>query len=317
MRRGINGGPVVMETSIAWPTKIRELQSAVIDSTRWNGFKFRDDDVVVATWSKGGTTLTQQIVTQLIFDGQPGVKIGEGGVSPWLDMTLFPLPAMLEQLEAQRHRRCIKTHLPLDGLVFSPRAKYLYVGRDARDVIWSLYNHQAGFTPFVIDAFNNRPDRVGPPLEPVNCSVRDYYLDWLATDTIQGFPFPSFWSHVQGWWEIRRLPNVLLLHFNNLKADLDSEIRRIAAFLGIDVDEATWPAILEHCGLDYMRKVASEDAGIKMVFKDGADTFFNKGTNGRWKDVLSEHEIARCDEVAGSRLTPDCAHWLRTGELPM
>jgi len=304
------------ETSIAWPTKTRELQSVGFDSTRWNGFRFRDDDVVVATWSKSGTTLTQQIVTQLIFNGQPGLTSGEAGISPWLDLSLFPLPAMLEQLEAQLHRRCVKTHLPLDALVFSPAAKYIYVGRDARDVLWSYYNHHAGYNPFLIDALNNVPNRVGPPLETVNCGVRDYYLHWLATDTVQGFPFPSFWDHVQGWWAIRQLPNVLFLHFNQLTADLSSEVRRVGDFLGIEIDEVSWPAILEHCSLNYMRKVASEEAGIKMVFKDGADTFFNKGTNGRWKDVLSAAEIARCDEVAAQRLTPDCAHWLRTGELP-
>ena len=39
---------------------------------------------------------------------------------------------------------------------------------------------------------------------------------------------------------------------------------------------------------------------------------FHKGVNGRWKDVLSPSEIARCDEVAARNLAPDCAHWLAT-----
>lgn len=302
--------------SFVWPTKTRELQSVGFDSTRWNDFRFRDDDVVVATWSKTGTTLMQQVVTQLIFAGRPGLTSGETGISPWLEMALLPLPAVLEQLEAQTHRRCVKTHLPLDALVYSPGARYLYVGRDARDVLWSFYNHHAGFNPLLIDALNNLPDRAGPALEAVNCYVRDYYLHWLAKDTLQGFPFPSFWDHVRGWWAIRSLPNILFLHFNQLTADLAGSIRRVAAFLDIDIDEATWHAILEHCSLDYMREVASQEPSIKMVFKEGADTFFNKGTNGRWKDVLSEEEISRCDTVAARRLAPDCAHWLKTGELP-
>ena len=49
------------------------------------------------------------------------------------------------------------------------------------------------------------------------------------------------------------------------------------------------------------------------TWKDGSATFFNRGTNGRWRDVLSPAEIARCDEVAARRLTADCAHWLKTG----
>jgi hypothetical protein len=43
---------------------------------------------------------------------------------------------------------------------------------------------------------------------------------------------------------------------------------------------------------------------------------FVSAANGRWKDVLSPTEIALADEAAGKYLTPDCAHWLMTGELP-
>ena len=46
-------------------------------------------------------------------------------------------------VEAQTHRRFLKTHLPVDALVFSEKAKYIYIGRDGRDVVWSLYNHHA------------------------------------------------------------------------------------------------------------------------------------------------------------------------------
>jgi len=53
---------------IAWPQKIRELQTAVLDSTRWNGFKYRENDVVVDTWAKSGTTWVMQIAAQLLWD---------------------------------------------------------------------------------------------------------------------------------------------------------------------------------------------------------------------------------------------------------
>jgi aryl sulfotransferase len=41
----------------------------LMDSTRWDGFEFRDGDIVIDTWAKSGTTWTQQIVSQLIFNG--------------------------------------------------------------------------------------------------------------------------------------------------------------------------------------------------------------------------------------------------------
>jgi aryl sulfotransferase len=58
-------------------------------------------------------------------------------------------------------------------------------------------------------------------------------------------------------------------------------------------------------------------APMKGVFwKGGATTFINKGTNGRWKDLLTAEDIEQYQAVVADRLTPDCAHWLETGEFP-
>lgn len=295
-----------------WPKKTREFQTALVDSTRWNGFRFREGDIVVATWGKSGTTWMEQIVSQLVLDARAGLLPGAGG---WVELRVVPLDQMRERLEAQTHRRYLKTHLPIDALVFSPIAKYIYVGRDARDIVWSAYNHHAGYTQTALDAFNNLPGRVGPPLARPDCDVREYYRRFLDTGDMPGFGLAPFWSHVQGWWDVRRLPNVLLVHFNNLKADMPQEIRRVASFLDIRIDEALRPAVIEHCSFDYMRNAAREDSVFDRLWQAGRDTFFHRGTNGRWKDVLSEEEIRRCDEIAGRRLSPDCARWLGTGEL--
>jgi aryl sulfotransferase len=296
-----------------WPKKTREVQTAIVDSTRWNGFKFRADDIVIDTFGKSGTTWMQQIVGQLVLDAPDGVSAA--GASPWLDMRIFPLDETLAMLEAQQHRRFIKTHLPVDALVFSPRAKYVYVGRDARDIVWSAYNHQAGFTLEALQAFNETPGRVGPRITHPPCDVRDYYLHFLEFDDFPGFEFGGLWPHTQGWWNIRHLPNVLLVHFNDLKADMEREIRRIARFLEIDVPKAKWPLILEHCSFEYMREASTKLEMLDRFFTGGGATFIHKGTNGRWKEVLSPAEIARCDEVAARYLTPDCAAWLRAGRL--
>lgn len=302
-----------MVAKIKRPKKIREIQTAIVDSTRWNGFRFRNDDIVIATFGKSGTTWMQQIVGQLVLGAPEGLT---AGVSPWLEFRIFPLDELTAQLKAQTHRRYIKTHLPVDALVFSPRAKYIYVGRDARDIVWSAYNHQARFTQDALDAFNGLPGRVGPPIMHPPCDVRDYYLHFLEFDDFPGFEFGGLWGHVQGWYDLRGLPNVLLVHFNDLKANMGREIRRIARFLDIDVDSKKWPLILERCSFEYMKKEAGKNELLDKFFTGGGSAFIHKGTNGRWKDVLSAREIARCDEVAARHLTPDCARWLKTGRLP-
>ena len=104
------------------PTKTRELHSHHFDSTIWNDFRFRDDDIVIATYGKSGTTWMQQMIAQMLFVGDPTLSVSE--MSPWLDLRVPPKQVKLPAVEAQTHRRFVKTHLPVDALVFSPKAKY-------------------------------------------------------------------------------------------------------------------------------------------------------------------------------------------------
>jgi aryl sulfotransferase len=62
---------------IAWPRKTRELRSHHFDSTIWNDFRFRTDDIILATYAKSGTTWVQQIVAQLLFSGAEDLEVAE------------------------------------------------------------------------------------------------------------------------------------------------------------------------------------------------------------------------------------------------
>jgi aryl sulfotransferase len=125
-----------------------------------------------------------------------------------------------------------------------------------------------------------------------------------------------FWENIRSWWAIRDLPNVMLLHFNELKADMPGTMRRIAAFLEIPIDEGKWRAMIEHCSFDYMKAHADKSAPLGGILWDGgAATFINKGTNGRWRDVLSSADIQAYESRAREELGPECAHWLATGEI--
>ena len=295
--------------SLSWPRKTREMHNHHFDSTIWNDFFFRDDDVVIATYAKSGTTWMQQIVGQLIFAGAEEVDVPT--LSPWLDLRVPPKEAKLEAVAAQSHRRFLKTHLPVDALVFSPRAKYIYIGRDGRDVVWSMYNHHAKANADWYAALNDTPGRVGPPIEPPPASILQYYHNWLDDD---GHPFWPFWENVASWWAARRLPNVLMVHFADLKADMEGQIRRIARFLDIEVTEDCWPAILEHCSFDYMKRNAAKSAPLGGSFWDGgAETFIHKGTNGRWRDILGPDDIRKYERLALDKLGAKAAAWLAGG----
>ena len=293
---------------VPWPQKTRDIHNHHMESTIWDRFVFRDDDVIVGTYGKSGTTWTQQIVGQLVFAGDPEVQISR--ISPWLDLRIMP-PDILELLEAQTHRRIVKTHLPVDALTFSPKAKYIYVGRDGRDVVWSLYNHHAGANQLWYDALNNTPGRVGPPIERPDPDIRRYFQTWLEQN---GAPFWAFWENVASWWAVRDLPNVKLVHFTDLKRDLPGEMRKIAAFLQCDIPEDRWPDIVEHCSFAWMKAHAENVSPLGgAIFEGGAQTFINKGTNGRWRDVLTSEDVAAYEARALAELGPECAAWLAEG----
>ena len=291
------------------PRKTREMHNHHFDSTAWNDFAFRDDDVIVATYGKSGTTWMQQIVGQLIFGGNEDVNLAE--MSPWLDLRIPPTPVKHGLLEAQSHRRFVKTHLPVDALVFSAKAKYIYIGRDGRDVVWSFYNHLATANDDFFEAINETPGRVGPALDRIDIDVVPFFRRWLAED---GYPMWPIWENVKSWWAIRDLPNVKLVHFNDLKRDLEGGMREIADFLEIALPEDRWPVVTEYCSFDYMKAHAEKSAPLGgIMWKGGAKDFINKGTNGRWRELLTADDLAAYEARAEAELGKDCARWLAHG----
>lgn len=296
---------------VVYPEKKREHWHHLFDSTIWNEFEFRDDDIFVVSYSKSGSTWVQQIVAQLIWNGTEGIVLSD--VSPWIDCRFPSKEERLEIIGSQTHRRFLKSHLPVDLLVISPKAKYIYIGRDGRDVLWSLFNHHCIMKEDAIQSIDSVPERTGPPLGEAPSSVIDYFRNWLSKD---GYPWWPYWEHIRSWWEIRKLPNVMLLHFSNLKCDMPGEIRRIADFLDIPIDETTWGAILAHCSFAYMK--AHVDQSVPFggdIFKGGGENFIHKGVNNRWRDVLSTADIDKYEEFAREELGAECARWLSTGEL--
>jgi aryl sulfotransferase len=301
------------------PPRPRVYQNHHLDSTRWDGFEYRPGDVIISTSYKAGTTWMQTIVANLIFwDREMPGAVTE--LSPWLDMRIRPLDDIKQGLADQQHRRFIKTHLPLDGLEYQEQVSYIVVGRDARDVFMSLYNHYKSHTVMLQTLLNETPGRVGPPIpwcpEDIHWLWRQWIqYGWFEWET-DGWPYWSHLHHCKTWWEWRHLPNVLFVHFNDLKADLEGEMRRIAEYLGIAVDEDAWPRVVDAATFATMKK--NPDAiipGMEAAFEGGAKSFLYKGTNQRWKGVLTEEELALYPKAVEKVLSPEAAAWLEQGRL--
>ena len=117
-------------------------------------------------------------------------------------------------------------------------------------------------------------------------------------------------EHVASFWERRGEPNLLFVHYDDMTADLEGEMRRVAAFLDIEIDEAKLPGMVERCTFAGMKARLTRSGPSNDRFVGGAASFLYKGTNGRWRDVMTDAELAAYEARVTEMLPPDAAAWL-------
>lgn len=296
---------------------VREVRNWYCDSRRWDGYQPRDGDVVIATPPKVGTTWTQQIVNLLIFKSAEPRSLS---MSPWIDARFRePIEMVLPVIEAQTHRRFLKSHLPFDGLPIYDEVKYIHVARGGRDACMSYHNHINGYRPSTLealDAVGLGDPTIGKAYPRSPSGTRDFFHHWMqrGEDSAKQLMSPGFFEIERSFWKERARPNLLLVHYNDLKADLRGEMGRIATFLDIEIPDALWPELVDATTMDSMKRDGETLLpGMDRGFEGGVKTFLNKGTNGRWQGELTEEDnadfLARLDE----ELTPGLIAWLENG----
>ena len=295
------------------PRKTRELHNHHFDSTIWNDFAFRDDDIVIVDLRQVGHDLDaadrRPAALRRARRTSTSRRCRRGSTCACRRRTV-----KLPLVEAQTHRRFLKTHLPVDALVFSPKAKYLYIGRDGRDVVWSMLQPPRQRERRLVRGAERhaRPRRPADRAAAGRQSRSTSATGWRATAIRSGRSGRTS----ARWWAIRDLPNVLLLHFDDAEArpaGRDPAHRRRSS--RSRSTRTRWPAILEHCSLR-LHEGATRPRACRWAARSGTaarETFIHKGVNGRWRDVLSAEDCAALRAVASRELGPECARWLAEG----
>ncbi len=299
------------------PTRTHVYQNHHVDSTRWDAITPRADDIVIATPSKAGTTWTQTIVGYLLFpDEQFPEPILQ--MSQWVEQALSPTDAMAKRVEAQTHRRFLKSHLALDGIPYRDDTKYIIVCRDGRDICMSLWNHVANYSDMFLGLVRDRGDKLGAPYPPAPDDINAFWRNWCTKGWFDwqndGWPHWSELHLIQSWWEYRHLPNIHLVHYANMLMDTPAAIRELAEYLEIAVDDQRVSEIAKIVSFDNMKANSQKFAPAEgRAWKGGGSTFFHKGTNGRWREEISPENLALYDQAADRVLSPDCRHWIENG----
>ena len=293
-------------------------QSPEEDSGRWLDFPFRDGDIVISTRSKTGTTWVQTICALLIFQ-TPELPAPISQLSPWLDHLITPREEVYARLAAQQHRRFIKTHTPLDGIPLDPRATYIVTARHPLDTAVSLYYQGNNLDRAKIRALTGEPEPTTPasPRKPLH----DWLLAYISGDAtpwiVRSHPredldsLPGLMWHLSDAWTRRHEPNVMLAHYDDLSADLEGQMQRIAERLGISVPEQTWPALVHAATFETMKSSAARLIPTAGILKSNA-AFFRRGISGAGQEVLSDTEIAAYHARAAELAPSGLLDWLHS-----
>jgi aryl sulfotransferase len=287
------------------------------DSARWLGFAFREGDIVISARSKSGTTWMQMICALLVFQtSELPTPLGE--LSPWLDWLVIPPGEVYVQLSAQEHRRVIKTHTPLDGVPLDSGVTYIVVARDPLDMAVSLYHQGDNLDRRRIRQLTGRGEPAGhtsvrPPLHEWLVS----WIEWDPNPREQLDSLPGVMWHLSDAWARRDEPNVVLVHYDDLSADLEGEMRRLAVLLGINVEDRTWAQLVRAARFEQMRARADQLAPDPVgVLKDRAG-FFRRGSSGAGRELLSSDELAHYRARTEHLAARDLLLWLHRQDDPL
>lgn len=271
--------------------KVIGVTRAALRRARWANFPFRLGDIVICSPPKTGSTWVQAICAFLIF-ASPELPAPMSELSAWLDDPDTLRDEVYAHFAAQEHRRILKAHLSLSDIPIDARAIYITVGRHPLDAALSMYHQmtQIGRTGLA--------------------SPRDELFHMFDTGASQlsGF-FDLMLRDLSAAWARRDDPNVMLIHYEDLYTDLEGEMRRIAARLGITVLAATWPDLVKAATFERMRATADRFVPAELQLKDHV-AFFRNGACGEGRALFTDAELARYRFRAAQLAHPDVLAWL-------
>jgi len=246
-------------------------------------------DIFIATQMKCGTTWMQQVVYEILHKGNGDLSdaghLHLNAVSPWIE-SFDGVSMEKAPLLGTSRRRLVKTHLPLRLCPYGAEARYLYVTR-----------HPVSCFASIMDYFRLMAGPLSPP--------REELVDWFCSDRLWWLSWPA---HVAGWWDgSQQRKNVLFIHFEEMKKDLEGTVRQVARFLGEDLNDEQARQVTRKSTFQYMKEHEElfEMSPPNLFSVNG--TYFKSGQADRFKDVS---EAERC------RILNFCKEGLKASGYP-
>jgi acyl-CoA synthetase (AMP-forming)/AMP-acid ligase II len=121
-------------------------------------------------------------------------------------------------------------------------------------------------------------------------------------------------QHLRQAWQRRADPAVVLIHHSDLCHDLEGQMRYLADRLGIDVPQRLWPTLVQAATFTAKWARASQlvpDERLGLFTNE--QRFFRSGSQGQWRAILSNDDLASYGSLLGAMASEDLAAWLHGG----
>lgn len=221
----------------------------------------RTEDRFLFSYPRSGNTWLRHIIQNLAFDSEPSEYNELEDCLPTIDTLEFR--QRLTKMP-QDGLRFFKSHLPyapyfLDG-------KVIYVVRDGRDVMLSYYDFYRKLRGYKgdLDAF-----------------MAKFMHGWLRYGTWK--------DNVGSWLQQADHPNLLLIRFEDMKADPMATVSRVAEFAGLEVNEARLQEALEASSVDKVHATMRSWIVAKGTEFQGG---ISAGGKTSWRDKLTARQNA-------------------------
>ncbi|XP_068953634.1 sulfotransferase 1C2-like [Petaurus breviceps papuanus] len=236
-------------------------------------FKAKDDDLVICTYPKSGTTWIQEIVDMVEQNGD--VEKCQRSVihlqHPFIEWARSPQPSGVDQANAMPCPRIMKTHLPTQLLppsFWDITCKIIYVAQNAKDCMVSYYHFQ-------------RMSQILP--EPG--TWEEYFENFINGKVSCG----PWYDHVKGWWKAKDKHQILFLFYEDIKENPKSEIQKVMKFMGKNLDEKILDKIVQETSFEKLKEnpMINHSTVPKTIMDQSISPFMRKGIVGDWKNHLT------------------------------
>lgn len=278
-RKPLGGLDVIYIKDFPFPSNARFTKENILSAL---SYKPLDDDLIVSSYPKTGTTWVEYIMLQILHRGEKFPTMVE------LNHKLIPFMERTGAAAAEKMDppRLIKFHMPFHLIPYNKKARYIYVVRNPKDVAVSYYHFRRS-------------------MGDDDVSFEDFFEYFMSGE----IPFGDYLQHMASWIRNKK-DNVFIICYEKLHKDRRNEILRIAKFLGEDhfealkADSELLSKIISTTNFDHMMKnlaltrpplVPNLDDTNAAGDEKKTVKFFRKGQPGDWKNHLSSEQCSRLD----------------------